>query len=122
MVEKLFYYYTNKLEPSKSCLLGLRSIILELDKGIIETVKYGMPCFCYKKKVFCYLWSDKMTDQPYLLMVEGKHLYHPQLETGKRTRMKILRINPNKDLPIKIIVEVLQSALDLYRTGKIEIT
>jgi len=23
-------------------------------------------CFCYKKKMFCYLWTDKKTDEPYL--------------------------------------------------------
>jgi len=80
-----------------------------------------MPCFCYKTKMFCYLWTDKKTSEPYILMVEGKYLDHPKLETGQRSRMKILRVNPNKDLPIKTIDSILQKALNLYRTGVIKL-
>lgn len=121
MVEQLHNYYLNKEEPNKSCLLALRSIILNQDSNVTETQKYGMPCFCYKKKMFCYLWTDKKTDEPYILMVEGKHLDHPELETGDRSRMKIFKINPNKDLPIKTIEGILQKALDLYKTGIIKL-
>ena len=121
MVQEIHNYYLNKTEPVKSCLLALRSIILQQDNMITETQKYGMPCFCYKKKVFCYLWTDKKTDEPYMLMVEGAYLNHPQLELGNRKRMKIFRVNATKDLPIKTIKLILQQALDLYRTGVIKI-
>ncbi len=114
-------YYLNKEEPTKSCLLALRDLILNYDPNISETRKYGMPCFCYRKKMFCYLWADKKTDEPYILMVEGKHLNHPKLEVGERSRMKIFRINPNKDLPIATIKLILKRALDLYRNGTIKI-
>lgn len=121
MVNELHSYYLNKEEPIKSCLLALRSIILDQDIHITETQKWGMPCFCYNKKMFCYLWTDKKTNEPYILMVEGKHLDHPKLEIGKRSRMKIFRVNPNKDLPVEIITKILQKALDLYRSGEIKI-
>lgn len=121
MVDELHSYYLNKKEPIKSCLLALRSIILDQDIHITETQKWGMPCFCYNKKMFCYLWTDKKTNEPYILMVEGKHLDHPKLEIGKRSRMKIFRVNPNKDLPVEIITKILQKALDLYRSGEIKI-
>ncbi len=121
MVQEIHNYYLNKTEPVKSCLLALRSIILQQDDMITETQKYGMPCFCYKKKVFCYLWTDKKTDEPYLLMVEGAFLHHPQLELGDRKRMKIFRVNTTKDLPIKTIELILQQALNLYKTGVIKI-
>lgn len=121
MLAELQNYYLNKKEPNKSCLLTLRSIILEQDINITETQKWGMPCFCYKKKMFCYLWTDKKTDEPYILMVEGKYLDHPKLEEGDRSRMKIFRVNPIKDLPIKTIESILQKALDLYRQGIIKI-
>jgi hypothetical protein len=120
MIKELHQYYLKKSEPNKSCLLALRSIILDQDKQITETQKYGMPCFCYKQKVFCYLWTDKKTDEPYMLMVEGKYLDHPKLEEGDRKRMKIFRLNASKDLPIKIIEGILKKALDLYRTGVIK--
>ena len=119
-MRELDHFYLNKEEPNKSCLLALRGIILEQDPNITETLKYGMPCFCYKKKMFCYLWTDKKTNEPYILMVEGKHLDHPELEEGNRSRMKIFRINPNKDLTVETIESILQKALDLYRTGIIK--
>ena len=121
MIREIDYYYLNKEEPNKSCLLALRDIILEQDINITETMKYGMPCFCYKKKMFCYLWTDRKSDEPYILMVEGKYLDHPKLEEGDRSRMKIFRVNPNKDLPIRAIANILKTALDLYRKGVIKI-
>lgn len=110
-------FYLEKNEPNKSCLLTLRDIILDQDANISETKKYGMPCFLYKKKMFCYLWEDKKTQEPYLLMVEGNHLNHPRLEQGNRARMKIFRIDPTQDIPVADIQYVLNSALDLYRNG-----
>lgn len=116
----LHIWYLKQQEPTKSCLLALRSLILKQSKLITETQKYSMPCFCYKNKMFCYLWTDKKTHEPYILMVEGKHLDHPLLEQGSRSRMKILRINPDKNLPVKTITLILKSALALYITGVIK--
>ncbi len=114
-------FYLNQEEPNKSCLLALRKIISEEDEEVTETRKYGMPCFCYQKKMFCYLWTDKKTAEPYILFVEGKHLDHPALEQGDRSRMKVFRVDPNKDLPIEIIKLLLNEALDLYRNGTIKV-
>lgn len=121
MQEDLQNFYLSKQEPNKSCLLALRSVILNQDNEITETRKWGMPCFCYKKKMFCYLWTDKKTNEPYILMVEGNHLKHPELELGSRSRMKIFRVNPNEDLPLDTIKYILQSGLELYRKGIIKI-
>ena len=121
MIREVDNYYLNKGEPNKSCLFALRNIILQQDSNITETQKWGMPCFCYKKNIFCYLWTDKKTDEPYILIVEGKHLAHPQLEAGNRSRMKIFRVNPNEDLPQKTIQNILQKSLDLYRTGIVKL-
>jgi len=113
-------FYLDQEEPNKSCLLALRTIILNQDAIIVETRKYGMPCFCYGKKMLCYLWTDKKTKDPYLLMVEGKYLKHPKLEAGSRSRMKNFRVNPDKNLPVKTIKSILQEALELYRRGTIK--
>lgn len=113
-------YYLNQEEPNRSCLLALRGIILKQDEAIMETTKWGMPCFCFKNKPFCYLWTDKKTNEPYILMVAGKHLEHPALEAGERSKMKIFRVNPNKDLPLATIQSILKQGLNLYRNGTIK--
>lgn len=115
MLRETDSYYQEKEEPARSCLLALRAIILDQDTDITETRKWGMPCFCYKKKMFCYLWTDKQTGEPYILMVEGNHLDHPELEAGSRSRMKIFRVDASKDLPVATIRQILRAALDLYR-------
>src|SRR5690606_18936463 len=111
MQEDLENLYMNHSEPNRGCLLALRDIILNQDNQVHETIKYGMPCFCYKHKMFCYLWTDKKTMEPYILFVEGKHLEHACLESGNRSRMKILRVNAHADIPIDIIQEVLSQAI-----------
>lgn len=114
-------FYLEQPEPNKSCFLALRDIILRMDEQVVATVKYGMPCFTYKGKAFCYLWKDKKTNEPYVLMVEGKLLDHPMLHIGDRARMKILLVDPTKDLPIDTIKQVLNMALDLYRNGVVKV-
>lgn len=100
-------FYENQPEPNKSCFLALRMILLESSAEISETTKYGMPCFCMGKKPILYFWTDKKTAHPYILFVNGRLLDHPSLESGNRSRMKILKIDANKDIPISLIKKIL---------------
>ena len=52
-------FYLNQPEPLRSTLLALKEVILSQDKNITNSLKYGMPFFMYKGKMFCYLWKDK---------------------------------------------------------------
>ncbi|MFL9484469.1 DUF1801 domain-containing protein [Chitinophagaceae bacterium LWZ2-11] len=115
MLREIDNYYLQKEEPDKSCLLALREYILAYDKNITEAWKYKMPFFCYNGKMFCYLWVHKRLKQPYLGVVEGNKIDHPQLIIENRSRMKIMLIDPDKDLPIKIINTILSKALSLYK-------
>lgn len=108
-------FYLNQSEPNKGCLIALRLIILSHDDSLSETRKYSMPCFIQNKKALCYLWVDKKTTEPYLLMVDGQKLHHPMLEQGSRSRMKIFRVNPNSDIPLSAIKEILNEALALKK-------
>ncbi len=92
-----------------------------MDSNVAHVLKYRMPFFTYKNKMFCYLWTDKKTKEPYIGIVEGNRIDYPFLEQGNRSRMKIFRINPSKDIPIQQIELVLQEAFDLYRNGVIQI-
>ncbi len=121
MLKHLDEFYATQPEPGKSCLLALAVIIKKQDEHITTALKYGMPFFMYKSKMFCYLWVDKITLEPYLGIVEGALVHHELLIQGKRARMKIIKFNPNKDLPIKTIKDILKQALDLYRKKIINI-
>lgn len=108
-------------EPVKSCLLALKTVILSQDENLSSALKYGMPFFCYKGKMCCYMWLHKKYGQPYIGFVEGKHLDHPDLLLEKRSRMKILLVDPEKDLPLEIIELLIQQMLDLYRSGTVKL-
>jgi len=115
MLRPIDNWFLQKEEPLKSCLQFLREYILKQDSGIAEAWKYGMPFYCYKGKMFCYLWVHKKYDQPYIGIVEGKRIEHPDLITEKRARMKILLVNANKNIPVKKISMILKDVLKLYR-------
>ena len=114
-------FYLGQEEPIKGTLLALKEIILKQDKEITNEWKYGMPFFCYKGKMFCYLWVHKKYGQPYIGIVEGKHFDQPFLIQEKRSRMKIMLLDPARDLPLRSIEKILQQALSLYRTGVVKL-
>ena len=113
-------FYLQKEEPLKSCLSALRQIILDRNIDITEAWKYRMPFFCYKGKMFCYLWIDKKTNFPYLGIVEGNKIDHPGLIRDDRLRMKIMKFDPTHDLPLEMILPILDAALNLYISGAIK--
>ena len=106
-------FYLHKDEPVKSCLLFLRRFILDFDKNITEAWKYKMPFFCYKGKMLCYLWVNKKTFSPYIGIVEGRKIAHPLLLIEKRSRMKILPLDAQEDIPIDTISEILKIAVEI---------
>ena len=80
-----------------------------------------MPFFCYKGKMFCYLWIHKKYKQPYIGIVEGKHFDEPFLLQEARSRMKIMLLNSDEDLPLEQIEMVIEKAINLYKTDIIKI-
>lgn len=115
MTQEADNYFLQQAEPAKSCLLALRSIILNHDKQITEEWKYGMPFYCYKSRMVCYLWMHKKYRQPYLGIVEGKLIDDPILLTEKRARMKILLVDATEDIPLHIIKPLLSKLLSVYK-------
>ena len=108
-------FYLKTQEPARGCLLALKEIILSADEHVTAAWKYGMPFFCYKGKMFCYLWVHKKYHQPYLGIVEGKSIHDPDLLVEKRSRMKILLLGPTKTVPVKKIQGILKDVLRLYK-------
>ncbi|WP_423738190.1 DUF1801 domain-containing protein [Chitinophaga caseinilytica] len=114
-------YFQSLPEPQKSCLLAVHSIIMSQDPHITAEWKYAIPMYCYKGKMFCYIRADVKTLTPYIGMVEGNRLDYPGLVQGNRSRMKVMNFDPEADLPIEILQDMLNEALDFYRKGIIPI-
>jgi hypothetical protein len=114
-------FYLKFEEPIKSTFLALKDIILDQDQEISMSWKYGMPFFSFKNKMFCYLWLDKKTQQPYIGIIEGKYFDENYLIQGTRSRIKIMLFDPNSDLPIENIEFIIQKAIFLYKSGIIHI-
>ncbi len=103
MLSPIDNYFLQQEEPIKSCLQFLREYILKWDKSFAEKWQYGMPFYYYQDKRVCYLWVHKQFRQPYLGIVDGKKINHPDLLQEKRARMKILLVDPDKEIPLKKI-------------------
>jgi Domain of unknown function (DU1801) len=114
-------YYQQQTEPVKETMLALHEIILQQDKDVTAAWKYGMPFFCFKGKMFCYLWVHKKYKQPYIGIVEGNRFSESFLIQEGRSKMKIMLIDTDKDIPVQRIKKLLQKALSFYRTGEIKI-
>ncbi len=107
-------FYEDQDEPNQSCLLALKSIILDYDENISSRWYYSLPCFMYQNQIFCYLWIDKKTQFPYVAIGKGIKIEHPDLIPGKRTFTSILMIDPNKDIPIQTIYSIFDMVMKLY--------
>ena len=107
--------YLRQPEPLQGCFLAMREHILQHDSAIHETLKYGMPFFCYQKQIMWYLWVQRKTQHPYLGVVMGSKIDHPQLVQGNRSRIKILPLDPTADLPWDTIDAVIQKSIEAYR-------
>ncbi len=108
-------FYLDQEEPIKSCLLALKTIILDYNEKFESRWYYRLPCFMYQNQIFCYLWIDKKSQHPYIAIGKGVKIEHPDLIRGNRTFVKLLMIDPEKDIPLKKIHTIFDMAMALYK-------
>lgn len=113
MLRPIDEYFLRQEEPFKSCMQFLRTHLLTFRLGIAENWIYGMPFYSFNGKRFAYLWTHKKIKQPYIGFVYGKQLEHPDLLQEGRKLMKILLIDPTKNIPLKKINSILKQALSI---------
>ena len=107
-------FYLEKDEPIQSCLLALRSIILNYNPDFEPLWRYRLPCYKYQNQIFCYLWVDRKTQFPYIAVGKGVQIEHPDLVQGNRTFVKLFYVNPEEDIPIETIHKIFDLAMKLY--------
>lgn len=101
------YFYKIK-EPDQSLLLYLRKQILESDPLISETFSFQLPFLKYKGKMLCFFYYSKKHKKHYLSFYHGDRLDYPELISEGRKKFKIFLIDVEKDLPMKLIFEILE--------------
>jgi hypothetical protein len=104
-------FYLQLSEPNRSVFIALREIILSIDKNISPEWKFKLPFFYYKGKMFCYLWYHKKYKQPYIGIIDGNKIDHSDLITEGRKRIKIFLVDPEKDIDVKKVREILNLAI-----------
>jgi hypothetical protein len=103
MIPTLEGYYASKPEPYQSCLLALKDIILRANAGIRHERKFQIPFFTYKGKKLGYLWLNGKK-----LMVGfcwDKSLQKVIPSIKPKDKYESMRIDPNADIPIDIILD-----------------
>jgi len=111
MLRPIDNWYLQQEQPARACVEFLRSHILNFSAGITESWQYSMPFFHYNGKRFCYIWIHKERRLPYIGIVDGKFIDHPQLLAEKRSRMKIFLLDPAADIPLETIDEIIGIAI-----------
>jgi hypothetical protein len=112
MNKELENYYLKQPEPIQGCLLALKSIILSVNKDISHRRVYQIPFFYYKEKKLAFLWVHRkrllfgiVTDKSMLEFPEG---------VRRKDNYETMIIDPNEDIPLEVIVGMMQRQINLY--------
>ena len=70
-----------------------------------------MPTYRYKRQRICYIWIDKVLDNPYIGFIDGQDLNHTALVAGARKRMATYTVSLDQDIDIATIRVLLDMAI-----------
>ncbi len=101
-------YFYRIDEPERSLLLFIRKKILESDEQISETFSFQLPFLKYKNKMLCFFYYSKKHKMHYLSFYHGDRLDYSELLSEGRKKFKILLLNPNEDLNMDLIFEIIE--------------
>jgi hypothetical protein len=114
MLSDLDNFYLKREEPTRSCLLAIKEVILKHNPLITHEWKYKLPFFCYKGKMLCYIWFHKKYKKPYLGFYNGALIKNENLLAEDRSRVKIFLFDVDEDLPIEKINDILTQAIYIH--------
>lgn len=109
-------FFNNLTEPNKSFLLALKHIVQQHIPQLQLTIKYGLPFFTINGRLFCYFWTHKKFNrQPYISFMDGYRMQNPALLQEKRARAKIFLMDPQADIPLATVKQLLNEAIAFYK-------
>jgi hypothetical protein len=112
MNRELENYYLKQPEPIQGCLLALKGIILSVDESISHRRAYQIPVFFYEEMKLAFLWVNRKK----LLfgLITDRRLISPQDGARRRNKYEMIDIDPEQDIPVKVIKEKLRRQIKLY--------
>ena len=116
MLREVDQFYLNHEEPTRSFLLAVKEIVLRYDSGITHEWKYKLPFFCYHGKMLCYIWFHQKLKRYYLGFYHGNLINDPDLLAENRSKIKILLLSEQDDIPVEKINNILAIAVNLYHS------
>ena len=99
-------------EPIQGYLFALKSIILRANENISQGLQYQFSFFYYKGMNLTFLWVQKK--KVMVGFIIDKRIYLSEKRTKRKDDMETILLNPNEDIPIKLILENMQKRLDIY--------
>jgi hypothetical protein len=110
-------YIFRQPEKYQSILLHLIAVFESEIRELELLFKWGIPCFYYKKKVFCYFNSSPKKGFVDAGFFKGFQLKRNQefLVSDKRNTIKSLRYYSLESINNEIVVDVIQEAVKLYK-------
>ena len=113
MNEGVETYILNQDEKFTKLLFLLRSIIVDIDSRIVETIKYKIPFYIYKKNI-CYInvVNDKYVDLGFVDGFELPDTYNKLISGNDRNTVKSLRYFSITDLEESVVRATLLEVID----------
>jgi hypothetical protein len=112
--EKIDNYFLSLPEPHQSCLLFLRSFLLGYSEQITEKRSFNTPFYHYKGKALCFISYDPKSRIIYISFTRGFLIDHPNLVSEGRKQHKVFYADPEKDIDVESLTEILDRARSLY--------
>lgn len=106
-------YFLNQEEKFHKLLFRLREIILESDSRIVETIKYNIPFYTYKKNL-CYInvVKSKYVDLGFVDGFKLADINNKLIAGDNRNTVKSLRFYSVEDLDEEAVRITLVYAID----------
>jgi hypothetical protein len=108
MLQQPENYFHSLPEPERGCLLFLRDFLLAYPVKLEESWKNHTPFYYCNKKWIGWINYDPKTRGIYISFANGNKMDHPKLVSEGRKKMKILHVDPNRDVDINSLGEILK--------------
>ena len=101
----------------RELLLAARAWLLEQPYGLREEYKWSTPCFAYAGRHACYLYHQAKRARSYVAFPAGRFLEHPLLRADGRKLIRVLDLDPDRDLPVEAISNCLAQQVARIAAG-----